>query len=403
MEESRSREGDESRSPVGAHGQRQSTQFSTADVSSLFTHHPSPIHVPGLELSKRLYREAVAPILAREFPGLSYAAARIGTGSDVLGFDTARSMDHDWGPRLQLFLTEEDAATYGTGIAEGLRHALPREIAGIPTNFGPTHEAGVTAIQAAASGPIEHRVEVTTVAAFLREQLGVASANDLDIRDWLTFSEQTLLEVTAGAVFHDGLGTLTAARQELAYYPDDVWLYLLAAQWTRIGQQEPFVGRTGEVGDEVGSASIAAALVRDAMRLAFLMERRYAPYSKWFGSAFAQLTCAPTLMPHLEGVLAARGWREREAHLVAAFQQLAVMHNALGITAPLPERATPFHNRPFLVIHGDLFAAAIEATIEDDAVRRLPSGVGSVDQFVDSVDVLSHPARRRSLREVYGD
>ena len=69
----------------------------------------------------------------------------------------------------------------------------------------------------------------------------------------------------------------------------------------------------------------------------------------------------------------------------------------------LLERAIPLHSRPFLVIHGDVFAAAIQDAIGDPAVRRLPPGVGSVDQFVDSVDVLSHPARRRSLRAVYGD
>jgi hypothetical protein len=55
--------------------------------------------VPGLELSRALY-EATAPILARHFPDLAYGAGRLEAGSEVLGFDTARSMDHDWGPRL---------------------------------------------------------------------------------------------------------------------------------------------------------------------------------------------------------------------------------------------------------------------------------------------------------------
>jgi hypothetical protein len=387
-------------------GFEQSSSRGGSDHLFLSPHHsitPSPTHRPGLELSERLYREAVAPVLARAFPGLAYAAARVGLGSEVLGFDTARSMDHEWGPRLQLFLTREDEATHGAAMVELLRHELPREIGGFPTNFGPTHESGVGAIQAIESGPIAHRVEVTTVAAFLRERLGIESDDNLGVRDWLTFSEQALLEVTAGAVWHDGSGALTAARQALAYYPHDVWLYLLAAQWTRIGQQEPFVGRTGEVGDEVGSATIAAVLVRDAMRLAFLIERRYAPYNKWFGSAFARLDCAPVLLPHLEGALAARDWREREAHLTAVFEHVAAMHNALGITSPLPERATPFHNRPFLVIHGDRFAAAIQAAIADPEVRRLPPGVGSVDQFVDATDVLSHPERRRRLIAVYDD
>ena len=354
-------------------------------------------------MSGLLYREAVAPILAREFPGLAHAAARLGTGSDVLGFDTPRSMDHEWGPRLQLFLSEEDEARLGSEMAELLRHALPREIAGFPTHFVESHEPGVAAMQAVAEGSIAHKIEVTTLARFLQERLRIASVANLDVLDWLTFSEQALLEVTAGAVFHDGLGTLEETRHRLAYYPDDVWRYLLAARWTRISQQEPFVGRTGEVGDELGSAVIAAALVRDAMRLAFLIERQYAPYRKWFGTAFARLASAPDLLPHLEGAVAAREWREREAHLVRACEHLAAMHNALGITAPLPERATRFYHRPFLVIHGELFADAILAGVEDPRVRVLPYGIGSVDQFIDSTDVLSNAGPRRRARAVYGD
>ena len=67
---------------------------------------------------------------------------------------------------------------------------------------------------------------------------------------------------------------------ELAYYPHSVWLYLVAAQWARIGQLEAFVGRAGEVGADTASRLICAQLVHDVMRLAFLLERTYAPYAK---------------------------------------------------------------------------------------------------------------------------
>jgi hypothetical protein len=359
--------------------------------------------VPGLQLSEALFREAVAPVLAREFPGVPYSAARIGSGSDVLGFDTVRSTDHEWGPRLTLFLGEDDAVSYGPAIVETLRYRLPHEVKGYPTNFGPTDEAGISVLLASESGPVEHKVEVTTLSRFLLERLDIDSARDLDPVDWLTFSEQALLEVTAGEVFNDDLGTVVETRDLLAYYPHEVWLYLLSAQWARISQQEPFVGRAGEVGDELGSTLIAADLVEDVMRLGFLMERRYAPYSKWFGSAFARLACAARLAPHLAAVFAAPGWRARQQHLVRAYEIVAAMHNDLDVTEPLSTEASRFHGRPFLVIHAGRFADAIRNEIKDERVRRLPEAIGSVNQFVDSTDVLERPLLRRQLKAMYSE
>ena len=99
-------------------------------------------------------------------------------------------------------------------------------------------------------------------------------------------------------------------RERLAFYPRDVWLYLLAAGWARIGQEEHLMGRAGSVGDEVGAALIAARLVRDVMRLGFLMERQYPPYPKWFGTAFRRLACAERLLPALERTLQATTWQD---------------------------------------------------------------------------------------------
>lgn len=360
-----------------------------------------PEFVPGLRLGELFYREAVAPILARSFPGLRYGAARVGTGSEVLGFDDARSTDHEWGPRLTLFLAAEDVARHGGAIRETLGRELPRAFRGHPTHFGPPDDEGVSLPARTDEGPLNHKVNVDTVAAFVGERLGLDSYPAVDDLDWLLFSEQALLEVTAGAVYHDGMGELGRLREAFAYYPRDVWLYLLAAQWARIAQQEAFVGRCGEVGDESGSALVGASLVRDLMRLCFLTERRYAPYAKWFGTAFARLACAERLRPSLDGALAARSWRGRERHLCDAFAAVADLHNALGATEPLSTEVAPYHGRPFLVIRGERFAAALRACIADPRVRALPAGVGSIDQWVDSTDVLSDPRRRARLRALY--
>nr|MDQ5818767.1 DUF4037 domain-containing protein [Actinomycetota bacterium] len=165
---------------------------------------------------------------------------------------------------------------------------------------------------------------------------------------------------------------------------------------------EAFVGRAGEVDDELGSRLIAAGLVRDLlMRLCFLMERRYAPYSKWFGSAFAKLRCAPDLGPVFERVLSANSWKEREEHLSRAYEAVAEMHNALGVTPPLGTKVSPFHSRPYLVIHAERFAAAIDAAITDPEVRSIPIKAGSVDQITDNTDVLERPEVYGRLRALY--
>ena len=216
--------------------------------------------VPGLELARSFYEEVVAP-LAADVP---HSAARLGWGSDVLGYDTPRSTDHGWGPRLQLFVRPADVAA----LDARLEDELPEEHRGWPVRFGWDDY------------PVTKHVEVVELGAWLEGRLGLDPRSGLSQRDWLGLPQQLLLEVTAGEVFHDGLGELEPLRERLAWYPDEVWLWLLACQWRRIDQEEPFVGRTAEVGDDLGSRVLAARLVRDLMRLAFLQERRYAPYTQ---------------------------------------------------------------------------------------------------------------------------
>lgn len=359
-----------------------------------------PHFIQGLELSALFYEEAVKPTLATHFPGVTYSAALLRHGSDVLGFDTPQSMDHDWGPRLMLFLDEADHESYQDKIDHVLRQELAREIHGYPTDFG-LNEDGTSVMTRGASGPVNHRVAIHTVRAFFSHYLNFDPGEELRLVDWLTFPEQHLRSVVSGCIFHDGLGQLEPIRAKLHYYPRDVWLYLLAAQWRRISQEEPFMGRCGQVGDELGSRLVAARLVRDLMRLCFLIERQYAPYIKWLGTAFAQLDCAGHLTPIFMRVLDATSWQEREEHLSSAYEFAAGMHNDLGITAPLPTQVSQFYDRPFQIIHADNFADAIRAAITSEEVQALPVNLGAIDQFIDSTDVLSYPERFNQLKLMY--
>jgi len=348
-----------------------------------------PRFISGRELSRRLYWEVVRPALDRRFLGLPHAAALLGYGSDVLGFDTEMSTDHDWGPRVLIFLRADDASRGGK-IREMIGQALPEAFLGYPTS--PVAES-------AGFGS----TTVITVHDFLWQFLAHDTGQPIAAADWLTFPSQELRAFAEGAVHFDDVGELTDWRAKLAYYPNDVWLYLLAAGWRRIAQEEPLMPRAGFVGDELGSAVIGSRLVRDVMSLGFLMERQYAPYPKWFGTAFGRLACSADLAPILWTAQRADNWQERQDALASAFERLAWMHNALAISERLPEAASSFHDRPFSVIHGDAYACAIVARISDPDVRRIAERrlIGSIDQFSDSTDLRAGRAWRPVLRGLY--
>lgn len=336
----------------------------------------APEFVPGLQLAREFYATSVRPLLKEQFPQLPYAAALLGPGSEVLGFDTQRSADHDWGPRLQVFLGDGDAADYAPPVGAMLASRLPASFRGYPVAFAVTREPG---------GAARHRVEVTGLGAWLTTRLGFDPRQAVTLLDWLATPAQRLAELTAGEVFHDGTGELRNARASLAWYPDDVWLHLLACQWQRIEQEEPFPGRCAEAGDDLGSVVVTARLTRDLMRLCLLMHRRYPPYGKWLGTAFGRLPDTAGLTQSLRAAISADGWPAREQHLREAYEAVAALHNALGVTPPLDTRTRYFHDRPYRVIGAARFAAALRDAITDPRIRRL-ARTGATDQFIDSTD-----------------
>lgn len=312
--------------------------------------------IPGLELSQRFFYEVAKPILEAHFPALRYSAALIGWGSEVLGYDDQQSTDHHWGPRFLLFLSPEDFRTSQSHISQVLSTQLPYTFCGYSTHFGPPDRDHVRLPHMIASGPVHHLIHFDTTEHFFGCYLGINPLRDLETADWLSLSEQKLLSITSGAIFHDDLGELEPVRQYLAYYPNDVWLHLLACQWQKIAEEEVFVGRCSAVGDELGSRLIAARLVQTLMKLCFLLEKTYAPYSKWLGTAFKRLQCASELAPILMHIVQATTYSEREAHLAQAYMIVAGLHNRLGITEPLDTQVSPYHQRPYLVIHAKNFA-----------------------------------------------
>jgi hypothetical protein len=354
-----------------------------------------PKFMPGLELSEAFYQDAIRVLMAENYPNLAYSAARLDWGSDVLGFDTPMSMDHGWGPKMTLYLQPNDYKNLYAALDDLFAYHLPLEVRGFPTHFAePYADGGVMARKA--SHPIHHMVTITTVQKFFNDYLGLAIDRPLTPTDWLTLPQQKLRTLNSGRIYHDDLG-LENIRSRFTWYPHDLWLYLMAVQWRRIDQDAPFLGRTGIVKDELGSRLVASRLVREIMRLGFLLSKIYAPYAKWFGAAFNDLYFSIPLSPILEDVLNSRSWRERQGSLSDAYQLLMEYHANLQIPKKSFSDVPYFHNRPFLVPDGNRFVDSLLAEIMDPEVKRLPKHLGNVDQISDNTDVSEDPKRCQAM------
>jgi hypothetical protein len=109
----------------------------------------------GLELAAGFYAEVI-----RHLVRVPHAAALLGEGSEVLGYDDARSEDHVWGPRLIIFVDHDEVGLVRRAVDAG----LPETYRG--------HQVRFYAWQ---NRTVRHHVEVVTVADWLREQLGAVA------------------------------------------------------------------------------------------------------------------------------------------------------------------------------------------------------------------------------------
>ena len=312
----------------------------------------------GLELSARFYLELVRPHLSQ----IPHAAARLGSGSDILGLDDAVSRDHDWGCRLTLLM----AAEHLQPIEQLLEAQLPQEFLGYPVRFATSWDERV-----------RHRAEINTLHDFAISRLGQIPQTPVE---WLLTPGQSILEMTAGPVFHDDTGQLTELRRSLQCYPQDVWLYVLACGWQRLTQELPLLQRTLQRGDRLGSEILSGRIGQILLHLAFMVEKRWPAYSKWTGSWLQKSEFG------------------RQFTTLGRDQALAAIHEKLpGVTAPATE---PFYGRGYPTANFEVARQHYEQ-IQDPAVAALPKGIGSVEQWSDNVNLAFNHQRRLQAAAIY--
>ena len=226
----------------------------------------------GLELSEQLYRETVRASIAAEFPEWEsrIAVGLAGPGSECFGYDDDISRDHDFAPRLCLWLTEADAKEIGAHLQARYQAWTAQFDA-------------VTAMAADRSG-------VIPIPEFYRRFTGGPGVPPDHIA-WLRIPEHLLAAATNGAVFRDDLGEFTRIRDALlAGYPPDVRRKRLAARLFTMGQAGQYnLPRCLKRGDAVAARFAETEFLTAALQAVCLLNGRYAPYYKWLYRTASEL------------------------------------------------------------------------------------------------------------------
>lgn len=88
----------------------------------------------NIELSRQFFDEHVYPVLVNEYTGLlpALSAGLLGEGSEVLGFADVISHDHNYCPRVVIWVADDQFALVGQALRQRLVAAAPSQYRGYP-------------------------------------------------------------------------------------------------------------------------------------------------------------------------------------------------------------------------------------------------------------------------------
>ena len=235
----------------------------------------------GLEIARAYYGAYGAPMLRERFPQLlpHVAAGLLGSGSECFGYDDDVSRDHDFEPGFMLLLPGEEVVSRRDAfLLERAYAALPREFMGL--RRGLLQPVG---------GP---RRGVIRAAEFFTQKVG-SPDGVLTVGQWLSLPENALAEAVNGELFYDGGGAVTAVRDRLSHFPEDIRKKKLAGNLLLMAQAGQYNYPRCLAHGEKGAAQLAATeFVNACMGSVFLLNGAYRPYYKW---AFRAMRALPRL------------------------------------------------------------------------------------------------------------
>ena len=297
----------------------------------------------GLELSRLYYEQIGRPALEEHIPELlpQMAMGLAGEGSECFGFDDELSRDHDWGAGFCVWLDRPDYREFGAQV-QALYDILPGEWAEHPARRETPEGRG--------------RVGVLCVQDWYARYTG-APEGPRTLDEWRRVPEAFLATATNGVVFSDPLGRFTAIRRRLLEgYPEDLRLKKLAARAAVMAQAGQYnYPRCIKRGETAAAGLALAEFAKAAMSMAYLLNRRYAPFYKWMHRGLQELPILPRLYGQMETLFqAGKGTEE----LVEGI--------CLTIAAELRRQDLSNSTDPFLLAH----SAELMARIRDPELRK---------------------------------
>lgn len=241
----------------------------------------------GLELSEKFYYEYGEKMIKENFADVEkyLAVGLAGSGSECFGFDDEISQDHDFEPGFCIFIPDE--------IDSKTEFQLERAYAKLPKEF-----MGYTRSPLNPVGGNRHGV--IKISRFFEEKTGSKTA-DIPTVGWFCIAEQFPAEATNGKIFCDNLGVMTQLREKIAYLPEDVRLKKLAGNILLMAQSGQYnYPRCIKRGETAAAQLAVGEFVNTALKVIFLLNKKYIPYYKWTFRALKDLGKLSDLYGDLE-------------------------------------------------------------------------------------------------------
>jgi len=339
----------------------------------------------NLERCHTFYKQYGRQMLRENFPDYAdrIAVGMVGEGSDCFGFDDEISSDHDYGVGFCMWVTSSDFSKIGDRLQSAYEKLVDK-----------------VAFDGSVDKFLQGRRGVFSINEFYNRLLGT----NVDYESgWLseqeniqrllgTVEEFRLAQAVNGAVFEDTFGVFTTVRRHLGkYYPEDVWRSKIAQSMHDFSQYaQSNYARMMTRGDGLTALVCVGKACEATMDLAYLLERKYAPYYKWKRKGLEQIAVGDTKLPGVKFTASAESSGGRGSVVPVLLALLGKVSQVLPQTESwkgVKYSAMNINTKDeYVLLFEQLAAVLLNGLVARDIVKpmEIPGQPGVVETFLES-------------------